>query len=183
MKKLAFQKLLQKHKDRIFSYAFYFLHNREDAEDVTQEVFVRLWQHWDKIDRNRVVAWMIRVAHNQCVDLVRHKKNSSGYFRNSVQLDIEKIPEKEGDPALNYEQKESQKALLSALEMLPEKTKSMLLLHYFHGLKCETIGEILDTNVNTVKVAIHRGRKMLRHALSEQFPERSERYRDGYAMP
>jgi len=147
---------------------------------------VRLWQHWESIDRNRAVAWMIRVAHNQCVDLVRRKKISPAPFKNSAQWDTEKISsvsEKDGDPALGYEEKESQKALLLALETLPEKTKSILLLHYFHGLKYETIGEILDTNVNTVKVAIHRGRKMLRHALSEQFPERNERYRDGYAMP
>ena len=86
------------------------------------------------------------------------------------------------NPESYYEYSETQKLLLHALETLPEKTRSMLLLHYFQGFKYEMIGEILNTSVNTVKVAIHRGKKILKEMLEEQFPERVEKTKNECTM-
>ena len=175
MKKAAFQKILRQHKNRVFSYATYFLRNREDAEDVTQEVFIKVWNHWEKIDKTRIVAWMMRVTYNQCVDVSRRKKNLVHKRLDSVNFDIEAYAHDSNttaDPESYYEFTETQQAILSAIRELPKKTQSMLLMHYFQGLKYETIGDILDTKVSTVKVAIHRGRKMMRQILADEFPER-----------
>jgi RNA polymerase sigma-70 factor (ECF subfamily) len=76
------------------------------------------------------------------------------------------------NPDLSLESGEISRVLLLSLEKLPEKTRSMLILHYFNGLKYDTIGKILDTNVNTVKVEVHRGRKKLKDILAKEFPER-----------
>jgi len=175
MKKNEFKKILHTNKNRVFSYAFYLLRNREDAEDITQEVFIRLWKNWDSIDRKKVVGWMMRVTHNCCIDLMRQKKASANQLRSAGRVDSESALLKSDtntDPELQYEFTETQRVLLSAMEALPERTKSMLLLHYFQGLKYEAIGEILNTKVSTVKVAVHRGKKVLRQVLAEQFPER-----------
>ena len=185
MNKITFKKILQEQKNRILSYSFYFLRNWEDAEDVTQEVFVKLWQYQDKIDQSKVLPWMMRVAHNQCIDVFRKKKMDKSHYRVLMNDSPETAiyqSDKMVNPESYYEYSETQKLLLHALETLPEKTRSMLLLHYFQGFKYEMIGEILNTSVNTVKVAIHRGKKILKEMLEEQFPERVEKTKNECTM-
>jgi len=168
--------LLHAHKDRVFSYSFYVLRNREDAEDVTQEVFIKLWRYLEKIDTDRSAAWLMKVAHNQCISLVR-KRNKS--LRERKVLDdtvVETLPAKadtDTHPELALQQREIQKTLLSALEKLPVKTRSIMILHYYHGLKYQEIEEIVDTKVNTIKVEVHRGKKLLKKILEKEFPERA----------
>ena len=70
-----YQQAIAQYRQRVFSFAYYSLRTREDAEDITQDVFIRLWQHWRKIDHERVGAWLMRVAHNSVIDHVRRHKN------------------------------------------------------------------------------------------------------------
>ena len=174
MKMGVFQNLLMEHKDRIYSYALYFLRDRDDAEDVTQDVFIKLWEHKDRIDKQRMVAWMMRVTHNRCIDIIRQRKGNQrlngtdGYLERTVADD-----HPGAHPETVFEASETQRMLLTAMDTLPERTKSMLLLHYFQGMKYEEIGEILDARVSTVKVAVHRGRKALKEVLSDQFSEKA----------
>ncbi len=185
MNTVTFKKILQEQKNRILSYAFYFLRNREDAEDVTQEVFVKLWQCQDEIDQNKVLPWMMRVAHNQCIDVFRKKKMNKSHYRISLNDRLETAgyqSDKMANPESCYEYSETQELLLHALKTLPEKTRSMMLLHYFQGFKYEMIGEILNISVNTVKVTIHRGKKKLKEMLEEQFPERVEKIKNECTM-
>ena len=63
-----FCRLCQEHRDRIYTFAFYYMGNREDAEDITQEVLFRLWRHGLRMDDESVAAWLTRVARNACLD-------------------------------------------------------------------------------------------------------------------
>ena len=185
MKRAGFKKVLREHRNRVYGYALYFLRNPDDAEDITQDVFLKVWQHWDNIDKSRMAAWMMRVTYNQCIDMSRRRKASVNNRTASAEFDFERLssdPNNCIDPEWSLEFSETQKTLLSALGTLPRKTQSMLLLHYFQGLKYETIGEILDTKVSTIKVAIHRGRKMLRQVLAEEFPERMRKCQNECTM-
>ena len=186
MKRFRFIKLLRAHKDRVFSYALYFLHNREDAEDVTQEVFVRLWENLDGIDQSRAGAWIVKVTHNRCIDWARRRKTVDSRVRIADQGLLENLPS-EGKPVVHSrlsdrEIADTREMLLEALGTLPERTRSMLLLHYYQGLKYETIARIMDAKTNAVKTAVHRGRKSLRRALDKHFPEKTERYKDEYPV-
>ncbi|UCF77682.1 MAG: sigma-70 family RNA polymerase sigma factor [Candidatus Eiseniibacteriota bacterium] len=181
MKKRLFEEFLKEHADRVFSYALYLLRNREDAEDVTQEVFAKLWQHWPRTTSTARVAFTMRAARNQCIDLLRRRKTSGDHMRAPEWLDLDSVPaarSPELDPELHAELTETQEVVLSALEALPERTRSMLLMHYFQGLKHETIGEILDVTTSTVKVTMHRGRALLRRALTRRSPETARMYSD-----
>lgn len=185
MKKALFETFFEHHRDRIFGYTFYFLRNREDAEDVTQEVFAKLWQHWARINGRGRLAFTTRIAHNQCIDAVRRRKTSGAHARVSERLDLESMPARRDsnvDPELHMEFTEKQKAILAALEELPEKTRGILLMHYFQGLKLETIGEILGVKAATVRVTIHRGRALLRQALARKLPEGDRTYSDERAL-
>ena len=68
--------------------------------------------------------------------------------------------------------------MISTLSTLPEITQSILLMHYFQGMKYETIANILDINTNAVKVAAHRGKKALKLTITEQYPEIIGRHAD-----
>ncbi|MFT6058504.1 MAG: RNA polymerase sigma-70 factor (ECF subfamily), partial [Pseudohongiellaceae bacterium] len=69
-----YQQVIDQHRQKVFSFAYYSLRAKADAEDVTQEVFIKLWQHWQKIDHLKVGGWLMRVAHNAVIDHVRRQK-------------------------------------------------------------------------------------------------------------
>src|SRR5215208_4942424 len=73
----AFEDTAQKYRRRVYSFARYLLSNREEAEDVTQEVLLRLWRHQDGVDEERLVAWLLRVTRNACYDLLRKRRSES----------------------------------------------------------------------------------------------------------
>ena len=175
MSQNKFKNWLREHKSRVFSYAFYFLRNREDAEDVTQEVFIKLWKNMDNINHKKIKSWLMQVTHNCCVDHVRRRKGA--HNKQQFMDSVDYLPEcsgKESNPEWVVEHQENHEVLLTAMETLPHRTKSMLLLHYYQGLKFDTIGSILNTDVGTVKVAVHRGRKMLREKLAPHFSKTLE---------
>jgi RNA polymerase sigma-70 factor, ECF subfamily len=173
MEKTAFAQLLRRHRDRVFSHAWYVLRNREDAEDVVQEVFSRLWTHGDGVDPDRASAWILRVAHNACIDTVRRRRPHSGTetLESECAAGASDDPWNPADPEQAFAFHEAQKSLLDAMECLPEMSRSLLLLHYFQGLPYETVGEIAGMSTNAVKVAIHRARKSLKRVLVLKNPD------------
>ena len=131
----------------------------------------------NKINKKKLLPWMMQVAHNCCIDQVRKRKSVGKNGKILRMIEPDKLPSESdtlSNPGQFVEYTETQQLLLSALNTLPERTKSMLLLHYFQGLKYSTISNILKTDVGTVKVAVHRGRRMLREKLTHHFAETLE---------
>lgn len=174
MKKIQFQNAMHQQKDRVFNYSVYFLKNRQDAEDVTQEVFIKLWDHWENIDRNKMSSWIMQVAHNRCIDRYRKRKKTIVNHVNfeDAPVQSELTDDNPGhDPDLTLENNELHETLLHALDQLSETTKSIFLLHYFQNYRLEDISTILDININTVKVQMHRGKKTMKSILKKSYPE------------
>jgi RNA polymerase sigma-70 factor (ECF subfamily) len=167
MENTTFQEMLRGNRNRVYSYARYFLRNREDAEDVTQEVFFRMWQRCKEQDPERIPAWLMRVTHNLCIDVSRRRKTSVGSHVSASAVEPDSLPT--GSRAANPEERfrlgEAQRALVDALATLPARTRSIMLLHHVQGFTYEAIGEILQLRQSTVKVIAHRGRKSLRRVL------------------
>ncbi|MBN1892914.1 RNA polymerase sigma factor [bacterium] len=180
----TFKKFVQTHKNAVFSYATYLVRNRQDAEDITQDVFVKLWQNMDKIDKNKTKAWIMRVAHNLCIDQIRRNKSlRSGPSEEGNQAVFVQNPGfHDADPEGYMEFREMQKEILEALARLPEKTRCVLLMHYFQDLKLDTISDIMNENLNTVKVTLHRGRKLLHAELKSRYPDRVGEAQHAYRM-
>ncbi len=161
---------VNENKDRVFNHALYLLRSQEDAEDATQEVFIRLWKHRNRIAEGSTVSWIMRTTHNLCLDFIRRRRTSSVRLRRRIGTNMDSLAadrDRHTDPEEHYDFTRKQKELASAMEGLSPRTHSMLLLHYFHGFKYEAIAEILDTNAGTVKVTVHRGRKELKEILSQ----------------
>jgi RNA polymerase sigma-70 factor (ECF subfamily) len=164
-----FTELLEKHRDRVYSHALYCLRDPEDAEDVTQETFVRLWEKQHDVDPARVAGWLTRVVHNLCIDQTRRRKTVRTHFGrpDPEACDTLAAPaSRANDPEFQLALSERQTALLDALATLPEETRSVMIMHYYQGMKLQEIAAVLDKTVSALKVQVHRARKSLRLVLA-----------------
>lgn len=165
----TFETMVRALRDRVYSYALYSLRTREDAEDVTQEAFLRLWRRCPARDVAAVRAWLLRVVYNLCVDLSRRRRTARVRLGRPVAVRQEELPDttdQRTDPALRLELDQQQQELLRALATLSSETRNVLLLHYFEGMTFGEIGELLGKNVSSLKVRVHRARKTLRGVLT-----------------
>ena len=164
----TYRKLLAAHQDRIYSYALYFLRDQDDAEDVTQEVFLRLWKNGGALDPAKAEAWLVRVAHNLCVDQTRRHRTVRTYLgRHDVDA-LDQIPEPRDawtNPEQELDRSVLRQEILDAMDTLQDETRSVMLMHYFQGLRLQDIARTLGKKTSTVKVQVHRARKALRLVL------------------
>ncbi len=157
-----FRWLCEEHRDRIYTFAFYYMGNREDAEDITQEVLFRLWQHSSHMDDRNVAAWLTRVARNACLDALRKRRR----YRSVVSA-------QDPDPALQRTAApevchvDLRRQLEAALTRLESPYRDIVILREIQGLSYQEISQNLEMPLNTVKVYLHRGRRRLRALLRE----------------
>ena len=162
-----FDYLIKQHKDKIFSYALYMLRNRMDAEDITQEVMIRIWKNINKFNFYAARAWIMRTTHNLCIDNLRQKGKQ---FQREVSIDdnlSERIEDhnSSGSPEKVLTGSMIDQKIKSAIEQLPEIHKSPFVLYEIQGFKYKEISKILDIPLNSVKVNILRARKQLQKNL------------------
>jgi RNA polymerase sigma-70 factor (ECF subfamily) len=165
--KKQFRKLAEEYQDRIYTYAWYSLQCREEAEDVTQEVLVKLWQHADEIDPGTLRAWVMRVTRNAVIDASRRRRSRKAVFADGVEVEAVADIAVSGVHGTDRTvvAREIRSALETALALLDEPYRSIVVLREIQGMTYAEVGETLDLPLNTVKVYLHRGRKMLREEL------------------
>jgi RNA polymerase sigma-70 factor (ECF subfamily) len=164
----TYTELLSTHRDRVFSRALYVLRDREDAEDVTQEAFLRLWRTGDEVPADRAGFWLQRVAHNLCIDVTRRRKVVRSHFGQPDPDAAELLSAGTVDPDWHLLLDERQQQLIGAMAVLPAETRSVMMMHYFQGMKLREIAEALDKTVAALKVQIHRARRSLRPVLEAE---------------
>ena len=157
-----FRRLCQEHRDRIYTFAFYYMGNREDAEDITQEVLFRLWHHGLRMDDNGVAAWLTRVARNACLDALRQRSR----YRSVVSAQ-DPEPVLQLIPAVETVDVDLRRQLEAALTRLESPLREIVILREIQGLSYREISQSLKLPLNTVKVYLHRGRRRLRALLQE----------------
>jgi RNA polymerase sigma factor (sigma-70 family) len=166
--KTHFGRIVDEHRDRVFTYAYYSLGNREEAEDVTQEVLLRLWRYWDQVEETHLRAWLNRVTRNACIDVARRRRAYtarvvSGACGGEVVDGVSSEPW----PDARAEASDARALIRAALAKLDEPYRSVVILREVQDMKYDEIGKSLDLPLNTVKSYLHRGRRMLRERLSE----------------
>ena len=152
-----YQQTIDQYRQRVFSFAYYSLRTREDAEDITQDVFIRLWQHWRKIDHERVGAWLMRVAHNSVIDHIRRHKNEK--LRVDLPDTLEDAVSVEDS---ELESQEFQQHLETAISTLKDPYRSILIMRDIQGLSYQDVEQTLNLSQSQVKVYLHRARRQLR---------------------
>ena len=140
----AFSHAFENYTDTVYRIAVHNCRSRSDAEDLTQEVFLKLLQsHKVFRDNEHLKAWLIRVTVNLCRNHNRNRK------RETLAAEIE---------APTHPQYES---VLQAVQALPENQRNAIYLHYYEGYTAAEIGELLSAKTNTVLSWLRRGREAL----------------------
>ncbi len=164
--KQAFEELVRRHQNRVFAVAGGILRNREDVEDIAQQVFLKAYFSIKRFDqRAAFTTWLYKITVNECWDLLRKKKvrplmfeaelsdeQSQAYQASSEQSD--------GRPDVSERLAEQQQVeeLMSCLE---ERDRTMLVLKEVQGFSVEEIAGIMEINANTVKVRLFRARQRI----------------------
>lgn len=165
-RKARYQKCVLDHKDRVFRYAYYTLRNEADAQDATQEVFIKLWNHFDEIQMLKVKSWLMRTTYNHCIDMIR-KRQRTGDRHVEIQeyqnFDID--PPHDTDPRDQLEHQTLGKRIEKAIASLPDKIRPIFLMYEIQGLKYREIADATGIPLNTVKVHLLRARKLLQQEL------------------
>lgn len=172
----AFAVLVDRYKDLVFTLAIRMLKNREEAEEVSQDTFIKVYKSLSNFKgESKLSTWVYKVAYNACLDSI--KKNN----RRQSEVAIDSYTENQIrslDNALSaLEEKEQQQTIQDCLQQLSSKDSFLLTLFYFEELSLEEISKIVDMEPNTVKVNIHRARKRLASILKQKMePETIQSY-------
>ncbi len=154
-----YQQAIDQHRHRVFSFARYSLRVREDAEDVTQEVFIKLWQHWQKIDHEKLGAWLMRVAHNSVIDHIRKQRPQQANLDQYAEVE-DQVGELADATSLDHDSFKRQLQL--AIKSLDDPFRSIVIMRDIQGMSYEEIQGSLKLSASQVKVYLHRGRRKLR---------------------
>ena len=166
----GFEDVVTQQQRKVHSFAHYFLGSPEEAEDVTQEVFLKLWKNWSKVDLERVRPWLLRVTRNACYDRLRKKRSTARVINMDTDPEIvESSPGRDPGPEVDAQRADFRRHITGELQKLGEPYRSILILREIEGLRYREISEILDLPLNTVRVYIHRGRKQLREQLAGRY--------------
>ena len=164
-----FDTLMARHKDRVYTQAFYILGNAADAQDVSQEVLVKLWKHHASVDPACLGGWVASVTRNACMDSLRKRMRRREVPAEAAEESYAaNVPCGRPGPAAAAEQSDFNEALQEALAGIAEPFRSILVLREVQELSYNEISEAQEMPLNTVKVYLHRGRRMLRDALRER---------------
>lgn len=160
----AFGELYDRYSSRVFAYCRRFLGNKEEAQDVFQETFVRLYQSAQK-DRNmtNVPAFILTIARNLCVNAKKREKHDLSFEEFMVAKESSKY---EDDELLNL--------IKMAIDVLPEDYKEIFILREYDGLSYADIAEVTGTSLNNVKVRIYRAKQKVREILAPYLADLSK---------
>jgi len=161
----AFDELVDIHMDRVFAVAVELLGSRQDAEDVTQEVLIKLYHHLPRLRMpGRLRPWLYRVCVNQCIDRRRSSR------RQPLELDSSNFADcwPATDPATSVVAAALRQSVRAALAELPDQQRMAFTLRHFAGLSISEIAEMLRCAPATVRVHLSRATHRLREALSEE---------------
>ncbi|MBS4208914.1 RNA polymerase sigma factor [Bacillus sp. FJAT-50079] len=160
--------------ERVYYTAYYILKDRELAQDVVQETFVKAFAHMDTVkDGEKLGAWLAAIASRTAIDYVRKIKRWNEIVTEDVIIN-EQIIEQASTVESIVEERALKELLLKEIDELKPDHKQVLILKYLYDMKYEEIAQALDLNIATVKSRTHRAKLKLREALEKQPDLREE---------
>jgi RNA polymerase sigma-70 factor (ECF subfamily) len=168
----AFEELVRKYQQKVYAIAYGISHSRQDALDISQEVFIKIYKKLkDFRGASSFYTWLYRITTNLSIDFQRRKKKVT-----KVDFDErifeEPTPEARTgeetkfDPSRILESKEIHGAILKAIEMLPEDQKTTIVLRELENLSYREIAKAMNCSIGTVMSRLHYGRRKLQEMLS-----------------
>lgn len=158
--------VFETYHDRIYRYVLGIVKNAAEAEDLTQDTFLRAYRYGDSLrDPKAVRGWLYRIATHVCLDRLRQRKAL-------VSLDSEEGENNRTPPVSDApspldisERKETSACVQRCLDFLPDKYRAVILMHEAHSLTAPEIADLLGVTVATVKIRLHRARQGLQQVM------------------
>lgn len=164
----SWDEVVRTHSARVYRLAYRLTGNRHDAEDLTQEVFVRVFRSLSSYTPGTFEGWLHRITTNLFLDQVRRKQRIR--FDGLADDAAERLPGREPTPAQAYEDRTFDGDVQAALDALSPDFRAAVVLCDIEGLPYEEIAATLGIKLGTVRSRIHRGRAQLRQALEHRAP-------------
>lgn len=155
MTEREYNQCVNQYADNVFRFIVKNLRHEEDARDIVQTAFEKLWRNRESVESDKSKSYLFTVAYNQMIDHIRKNKR--------IQLKDEFT--EDGRVQQTNTNSQLKKTLMDALNRLNETQKSLVLLKDYEGYSYEEIGEIMGLNESQVKVYLHRARLTLREYL------------------
>ncbi len=174
----AFRELVDRHKLSVLNLCLRFVGNKQDAEDLAQEAFMRVFQAATSYEvKAAFTTWLYRITVNLCLNHLRHKKilrflslDQATTSHHSSQPRLPELPDSQR-PDVDFEQKELQHFVQQAIQSLPENQRTVLILYRYQDLSYKEIAEVLDTSVSAVESRLHRAKENLTKKLKSLLEE------------
>lgn len=190
----AFEELVKRYDRKLFRIAQHLTHNREDAQDVVQEAFLKAFQHLGQFRENsKFSTWLIRITLNQSLMELRKRRGTREVsIDNDFQSEEDNLPIDLADWAPNpeelYRAAELREILRKTLQELGPRLRAVFVLRDIEGFSLEQTAEVLDLSVPAVKARSRRARLQLRERLSRYFNNRTDGHQlalasGGYSKP
>ncbi|MCB0479250.1 MAG: RNA polymerase sigma factor [Crocinitomicaceae bacterium] len=157
MNRKEYNSAVQEHSGRLFGYCFKFLQNREDADDIVQDAFKKLWENRKKVEFTKSKSWLFTTAHNAMINFK---------VKQSRMVSMEILPET-SSKAYFVKRLETKEIIEKALKNLPPLQKSIVLMRDLEGYNYQEIGDVLNLSESQVKVYLFRARKKLKKQLKD----------------
>ena len=161
----AFKCLVERYQKPLMNFIYRYVGDRHMAEDLTQEVFLRIYQAAPRFEhRARVSTWIFKIAVNLCVnELKKHER------RSMLIQDLHQNADSHGDSKLDVtvQNRQIQQAIMEALRKLPESQRVAILLKIFEGMSYKEIASVMETSVSSVESLVFRARTSVRQLLSD----------------
>jgi len=169
----AFAELLRRYKAPVFNLCLRMLKNRDDAEDIAQDVFIKVFAMLDRYDeRYAFRSWLFKIAANQCIDFIRKNRVKLLSLDEPLRYRGEEIerqfPDQGPGPVDKVERKQIGELLMGITEELPPHYRSMIVLRHQEQMSYEEISQVMDLPLGTVKARIHRARAMMKDKLQRR---------------
>ena len=168
----SWELLVEKHRRRVFNIAYKFTGRHDRAEDLAQEIFLRIFKNLGKFDPAADFSkWLASVARNHCIDNYRStRREQRTMVDDGLAFDLAVAPPSSTDPLRSSEASEAKEFLRQGLATLPEKLREAVVLRDLKGLAYEEMAVKLSLPVGTIKSRINRGREELARALLARGP-------------
>jgi len=175
----AFKFIVDTWKDMVYNTALSIVQQEEDAEDVTQEVFVQVYQSIEGFKReSKFSTWLYRITLSKAMDHERRKKRKKRFafvkslFGEGSEVVVD--PPDFNHPGVSLDNKEKATILFKAMESLPDNQRMAFVLNKVEGLSYQEISEVMETTVSAVESLLHRAKTNLRKELKTFYDQLKE---------
>ncbi|MBI1268311.1 MAG: sigma-70 family RNA polymerase sigma factor [Cryomorphaceae bacterium] len=151
-RRTVFEWLVKQHKEQVYYFIRRMVLNHDDADDVTQQTFLKAWKGLEKFrGDSKLSTWLIRIAHNESITFINNRKKLAGIPFDDIAESLDRTLEAD----VLYDGDEIQRKLQVAIAQLPDKQKAVFIMRYYDEMPYAEMSEITGTSVGALKASYH----------------------------